>query len=252
MGIEGLAIANLLNETIAFFVVLFLLIKFLEIDIKTFFSLPQKDDLSIFGNVSLGICIESLVKNVAYFFLIIGFINSLGSKEIGGYYLSMHLYWNFYLVPVLAIIEMSRALLARSSEKQTMQNILRVNLYGVGAVLLIWCILFPFTEKLFALFSTDKDVILFANQSFIWLFIPYILMSINMVIDSLFYSTGKTKYLAYQSLWTNILVYLNAYILYYFNIWQPTFISVLILFGIGILVDSFFTILYVNKVMKQT
>jgi hypothetical protein len=61
---------------------------------------------------------------------------------------------------------MSRTLLARSSERQTMRNILRVNLYGLGAVLLIWCILFPFTEKLFALFSEDKDVLLFPNQSF--------------------------------------------------------------------------------------
>jgi hypothetical protein len=76
-------------------------------------------------------------------------------------------------------------------------------------------------------------------------------MSINMLIDSLFYSTGKTRYLAYQSLWTNSVVYLNAYILYYFDIWYPTFINILVFFGIGILVDSFFTILYANRVMRQ-
>jgi hypothetical protein len=91
MGIEGLTIANLLTKMIAFFVVLFLLIRLLEIDLKTFFKLPQKSDLSVFGKVSLGISIQSLVKNIAYFFLIIRFINTLGSKEIGGYYLSMHL-----------------------------------------------------------------------------------------------------------------------------------------------------------------
>jgi len=91
----------------------------------------------------------------------------------------------------------------------------------------------------------------FAKQSFKWLLIPYILMSLNMLIDSLFYATGKTQYLAYQSLLTNGLVYLTAYVLYYAGFWQPTFTGVLILFGIGIFVDSLFTIGFARKVLRE-
>jgi Na+-driven multidrug efflux pump len=251
MGINGLAIANLLTELVTFLVISTLFIKALDINIKQFFRFPQINNFSLFGSVSLGIGIESLVKNVAYFFLIIGLMNTLGSKEIGGYYLSMHLYWSFYLVPILAITEMSRVLLARSSNNITSWQILNINLSRMGLVLLFWCATYPFVDDFFEFFSTDTEVLAFAKQSFKWLLIPYILMSLNMLIDSLFYATGKTQYLAYQSLLTNGLVYLTAYVLYYAGFWQPTFTGVLILFGIGIFVDSLFTIGFARKVLRE-
>jgi len=251
MGINGLAISNLLMELITFFFILPLLVNALGLNIKSLFRIPQKVDLSVFGKISIGIGIESLIKNLAYFLLIIGLINSLGSKEISGYYLSMHLLWSYYLVPILAITEMTRVLLARSSEKRTQWRILKVNLLITGMFLLFWCATFPFVDYFFNFFSSDIEALAFAELSFKWLFIPYILMSLNMLIDSLFYATGKTQYLAYQSLITNSLVYLTAYILNYLDLWQATFPSVLALFGMGIFVDSLFTIVFANKILKE-
>lgn len=72
-----------------------------------------------------------------------------------------------------------------------------------------------------------------------------------MVIDSLFYGIGKTKYMAYQAIITNGVVYFAAFLLYVSNIWTPTFTGIMILFGIGIVVDSFFTIYYAKIVLNK-
>ena len=81
------------------------------------------------------------------------------------------------------------------------------------------------------------------------LFVPYVLFSFNTVIDSVFYGLGKTQYMAYQSVLTNGTVYLVAFLLYAAGLWQPTFESVMALFALGILVDSFLTVFFLLKTL---
>ena len=83
------------------------------------------------------------------------------------------------------------------------------------------------------------------------LIIPYILLALNMVTDSIFYGVGKTQYQAYQAIITNGTVYVMAFITYLTDLWTPTFISIMILFGIGIIVDSILTVYYAFKVLYR-
>ena len=57
---------------------------------------------------------DNLFRNLAYFFMIVRLINHLGQDVIGGYYLAMHIFWTFLLVPVLALTEGARVLMANS------------------------------------------------------------------------------------------------------------------------------------------
>ena len=57
--------------------------------------------------------LDSLVRNAAYFFLIIRLLNLLGENAIGGYYLAMHIFWSFLLVPILALSESLKVLVAK-------------------------------------------------------------------------------------------------------------------------------------------
>ena len=81
--------------------------------------------------------------------------------------------------------------------------------------------------------------------------VPYVLLALNLVTDSIFYGVGKTQYQAYQAIITNGSVYIIAFILYLTGIWSPSFTSILILFGIGILVDSLLTVYYAYRVLYR-
>ncbi len=81
------------------------------------------------------------------------------------------------------------------------------------------------------------------------LIIPYMLLALNLVTDSIFYGVGKTRYMAYQAIITNGTVYVIAFIAYILGYWSPTFNSILIIFGIGILVDSILTVYYALRVL---
>ena len=80
---------------------------------------------------------------------------------------------------------------------------------------------------------------------------PYILLALNLVTDSVFYGVGKTQYQAYQAIITNGTVYAIAFIAYLTDLWTPTFNTVLILFGIGIVVDSILTVYYALRVLNN-
>ncbi|MBQ7746213.1 MAG: multidrug transporter, partial [Spirochaetia bacterium] len=58
------------------------------------------------------------------------------------------------------------------------------------------------------------------------------------VFDSEFYGLGKTNYLLFESLVTNIVYYGTAFILYLTDIWNPSLAGIALLFGIGNAFDS--------------
>ncbi|MDA1036209.1 MAG: hypothetical protein O3B65_04935 [Chloroflexi bacterium] len=68
-------------------------------------------------------------------------------------------------------------------------------------------------------------------------------------MDSVFYGMGKTRYLAYQAIITNGTVYVVAFLLYVADIWTVSFESVMVLFSLGILVDSMLTVVFLVKVL---
>jgi len=57
------------------------------------------------------------------------------------------------------------------------------------------------------------------------------------------------EYLAYQAIITNGTVYVFAFLLYVTGVWVPTFEGVMVLFSIGIVVDSILTVVFLVKVL---
>jgi hypothetical protein len=48
--------------------------------------------------------------------MIVRLLNLLEESSIGGYYLAMHIMWSFLLVPILALSESTKVLIANHSE----------------------------------------------------------------------------------------------------------------------------------------
>ena len=211
---------------------------------------PTFAGLGEYLRVGLGSGADSLIRNVAYFFMIIRIVNTIGSTEIGGYYVAVQILWSFMLVPVLAFADSAKALVANASDDlQRVKTLWYSSMLITAAMMVIWVALVPAFPTFAGALSDDEETVRWAVTAFGILFVPYVLFSFNTVIDSVFYGIGKTKYLAYQSLLTNGTVYLSAFLLYAFGKWDVTFEGVMVLFSLGILVDSFLTVAFLIKVL---
>lgn len=249
-GVIGVGWSTLLASVGLFIVGFGLLLWAKEIRLGALTTLPSFTDMRQYLRVGLGSGADSLIRNVAYFFMIIRIVNTIGAEEIGGYYVAIQILWSFMLVPVLAFADSAKALVANaSSDIAQVRMLWHASMLITAGMMVIWIVLAPAFPTFAGILTDDPATVGLAVTAFGILFVPYVLFSFNTVIDSVFYGLGKTHYMAYQSVLTNGTVYLVAFILYAAGLWQPTFESVMALFALGILVDSFLTVLFLLKVL---
>ena len=249
-GVIGAAWSTLLSSMLLFVVAMYALLATMRVSMSAFLSVPTFRDMWTYVRIGAGSGLDSLVRNVAYFVMIIRIVNSIGEEEIGGYYLSVQIFWSFMLVPVLAFADSAKALFANNSAQiERVRDLWRTSMIVVGAMMVLWLAFVPFWGIVAKALNPDDATVAYATTAFAILFIPYVLFSFNTVTDSLFYGLGKTQYMAYQSIITNGTVYVVAFVLYVSDIWQPDFESVMMVFGLGILVDSILTALFAVKAL---
>jgi Na+-driven multidrug efflux pump len=250
LGVLGVAWSEIVSGSCLFITTLILLRKIIFDKVKNLLSFFTLKDWRIYLRVGGWSGLDSLVRNVAYFFMIVRLLNLLGESSIGGYYLAMHIIWSFLLVPILALAESTRVLIANHSEDiLKVRQLFYAALIIGGIIVLIWLVLLPFWGDFAAFLNSNSEIVDFSERAMVILIVPYVLLALNMVTDSIFYGVGKTQYQAYQAIITNGSVYVIAFILYLTGIWAPSFTSILILFGIGILVDSALTVYYAFRVL---
>lgn len=213
-------------------------------------ALPSFADMREYLRVGLGSGADSLIRNAAYFLMIVRIVNTIGSAEIGGYYVAIQILWSFMLVPVLALADSAKALVANASnDLPRVKSLWIASMFITCGIMVVWIALTPVFPAAAAAITDDADARRWAVTAFGILFVPYVLFSFNAVTDSVFYGIGKTKYLAYQAILTNGSVYFVAFLLYAFGIWEATFEGVMLLFALGILMDSFLTMMFLVKVL---
>ena len=121
---------------------------------------------------------------------------------------------------------------------------------AIGAVLvLVWLMLLPFWQSFATFLNPNDEIVGYSVGALSVLLVPYMLLALNLITDSIFYGIGRTDFMAYQAIVTNGTVYVGAFIAYVTGFWSPTFDSVLLLFGIGIFVDSLLTVYFALKVL---
>ena len=76
--------------------------------------------------------------------MIIRLVNTIGSDEIGGYYVAVQIFWSFMLVPVLALADSAKALVANySGDIQRVRTLLYASMLITAAMMLVWIALTP-------------------------------------------------------------------------------------------------------------
>ena len=250
LGVLGVAWSDATASLCLFVTTLILLRSILFDKVRNLVSFFTLRDWKTYIRVGSWSGLDSLVRNVAYFFMIIRLLNLLGANSIGGYYLAMHIIWSFLLVPILALSESTKVLIANhSADIYRVRQIWYSALVIGGIIVLLWLIFLPFWGNFAGFLNSNSEIVDFSEKSMMILIVPYILLALNLVTDSIFYGVGKTQYQAYQAIITNGTVYVVAFLAYLTHLWTPSFNSILILFSIGILVDSLLTVYYSFRVL---
>ena len=253
IGVLGVAWADA-AANLALFVSAMILLRPVMLDkVRRWFSFFTFRDWRTYLRIGGWSGLDSLVRNVAYFFMVIRLLNLLGEDSIGGYYLAMHIFWSFLLVPILALAETTKVLIANHSvDIRTVQRLWYSALAIGGVVVVVWMALLPLWDNFATLLNSNAEVVRYSSKAMSLLIAPYVLLALNLIADAIFYGTGKTRYMAYQAIITNGTVYVVAFILYLADVWTPTFNSIMILFGIGIVVDSILTLYYAFRVLSDS
>jgi Na+-driven multidrug efflux pump len=250
MGVLGVGWSDLIASFLLLVTVIFLMRRTIFDKIKSVTSFFSLDNFKIYLKVGSWSGLDSLVRNFAYFFMVVRLLNLLGENAIGGYYLAMHIFWSFLLVPILALSESSKVLIANySGDINKIRKLWYSSLVIGGIIIVFWLMFIPFWNTVAVALNPNTEIVNVSNKAMVLLIIPYILLALNTVTDSIFYGVGKTQYQAYQAIITNGTVYVIAFVAYLTGIWDPTFTSIMVLFGIGIVVDSIFTVIFAYRVL---
>jgi len=245
-GSIGIAYSELASSLFIFFIAL---IYFL----RNFFTFRWPSLKEIFLNfftVGFFSGLDSAIRNISYYYMILILLNKLGQNEIAGYYASITILGSILILLSIAIAESNRIFIANAKKNHTFILLFHLFLNLIATFLIFYYFYFNFKDLILDYFTTD-NIKYYTSLSLQYLLIPYFILTFNNIIKTIFYALGKTIYLFLQSLITNLSVYGTAYLLYYFKVYEPDFTSILIIFSMGIVIDTILTIIFAFIVLKK-
>ena len=246
LGVNGIAISNILVNAIILFESLYLLSKedVLILKKRKLNFAWIKDFLKI-GGIS---GFESFVRNLAYMVMISRMVNVV--SEQGTYWVANNFIWGWLLMPILQLGELIK------QETATDKNNISKNTLGyfglTTIISFLWFVTIPLWKPFMSNILAFKEV----NKLFelvLALVGFYVFFAFQNIFDSTFYGLGKTNYMLLESVVTNTIYYGIAFILYVMDAWAPSLIGIALLFGFGNVFDSvvsFVAYLYLLKKEK--
>ena len=172
--------------------------------------------------------LESFVRNIAYILMISKMVNIVG--EQGTYWQANNFIWTWLLLPILQLGELIKEEV--SSNKDNITSYFQLT----TAICVIWILSIPLWKGFLSVINCDDIDKVF---TLLLILLPfYVLFAYQNIFDSIFYGSGKTNYMLFESILTNTVYYGIAFVLYKINVWTPSLYSIAIMFGIGIAFDS--------------
>ena len=244
LGVNGIAFSNIIVNILLVATAIFLL---------------HKEGIMLFKKEKLSFCwmkefvkvggisgVESFVRNIAYMLMISRMVNMVG--EQGTYWVANNFIWGWLLLPILQLGELIKR------ETATNENAVKNNSLGYFAitvlVCVLWCITIPLWKPFMEHVLNFNDV----NKLFklvMVLLVFYMLYAFQNVFDSTFYGLGKTNYMLFESVVTNVIYYGGAFILYLCGVWTPSLIGIALLFGIGNAFDAIVSLVAYMYLLKK-
>ena len=225
MGVDGIAIGNIIANTIMGGLGIALLI--FEKQIKPAkYGKEDLPNLKDWGRVGLFAGGQQFLDNIIYALMICRMVNAVA--ESGNYWVSNNFIWGWLLIPVTCLVE-----IIRKDAGADGYNLRQKNYYSIITfVLLAWFALIPTYQWFFGTVEGIENPerifeIVVKNLGF------YVAYAYSQVPDAIFVGMGKTKYNAINSLICNIVYYGIWFILYKTGVVVMSMDMIIIMFGCG-------------------
>lgn len=245
LGINGIAISNIIVNLITFIITIFLLnLNGIKLLLNEKLDFGWLRDLVKKGGVS---GLESFVRNLAFILMISRMVNVVG--ESGTFWIANNFIWGWLLLPVIQLGELVKADVGEDGFLSVKNKSL--GYFTLTTVFIIfWLVTFPFWKPFM------KNVLQIGNYLDVFNIVVisvffYVLFAYNNVIDSIFYGLGKTNYMLFQSLIINTIFYGTAFVLYQVNVFEPNLRLIALMFAGGTALDSILTIIMYKWMLKR-
>jgi Na+-driven multidrug efflux pump len=244
VGVNGVAITNIIVNSINLVICLFLL---------------KKEDMSLFIGEKISFAwvkewfqvgkysgIESLIRNVVFSIMIIRMVNMV--SEQGAYWVANNFIWSWLLLPALALGDLIKKEVAENKNNIQTKTLGYIVITVIFTIL--WLVSIP-VWKPFLRIVMNVDVyetvyyIVLIQTAF------YIIFIFNHICDSTFYGVGRTDYMLIQSICIDVCYYGIAFILYLKGLFVPSLLSISLLFGIGMATDFIPTLILYFRMLKK-
>ena len=231
LGVNGIAYSNIIVNLILFVLSIYILY-------KEGFNLFNREKLTFswikeflkVGGIS---GLESFVRNLFYMLMISRMVNVVG--EQGTYWVANNFIWGWLLLPVIQLGELIKQEV--STNKDAIKNNTLGYFFITACICLLWCITIPLYKPFMSNILNFSEVDKLFNLVMV-LLVFYMCYAFQNIFDSTFYGLGKTNYMLFESVVTNIIYYGVCFILYITNIFKPSLLGIALMFGIGNLFDS--------------
>jgi hypothetical protein len=189
---------------------------------------------------------ESFVRNAAFVLMIVRLINVVG--EQGTFWITNNFIWGWLLVPVLALGELVR----RDAAQDVGRAVQNGRAYGLVtfAIILLWIVTIPLWRGFIEDVMGVNDSAAVFRLALISLGF-YFVFALNNIADSVFYGSGRTDLMLYQSLIVNIIYYGGLFVLFHLGMFVPSLTGIAVMFGAGIAIDSAITFVMYRRFSRS-
>lgn len=244
LGVNGIAVSNIIVNGVLFIVSIFLLYKQgVNVFNKDKLDFKWAKDFAKIGSIS---GLESFVRNIFYMVMICRMVNVVG--EQGTYWVANNFIWGWLLLPISQLGELIK------QETSTNQYAVKNNSLGYFVITLGVCLIWFITIPLYKPFM--KYVLQFSDVDKLFTLVLvligfYVLYALQNIFDATFYGLGKTHYMLFESVVTNIIYYGICFILYVTGVFKPSLIGIALMFGIGNAFDSIVSFIAYAFLLKK-
>ncbi len=227
-GVYGVAVSNIISNTLLSAVCILLLYKQGYI---RFCRFKKSDGAMLREWCKTGVFsgLQQFVDNLIYAVMVCKMVNMVA--EQGNYWIANNFIWGWLLIPVTALAEV-----IRSDCKNGYKNLRKFNYYFIAAAsAVLWAVTIPMWTPFFRYAQGLEN----AGEIFgiVIKLVPfYIAYAGCAIIDNIFVGLGKTGYNAVNSLIINIGYYGVFYILYRTSAITFTMNTIILMFGFGMVV----------------
>ena len=252
MGISGVAISFLLTKSLLLVIALAWLIHILEFNISSLITTSWCNQVVPLFRIGSWSGLETAIRMISYLW-ILAILNGLGKDEYAGFGLALWMIWIFFM-PISAVGTGTSVLVGNFlGEKRygDLRNILKTSIVlAIAFSLTIAITGFLWWHQVSLFLNPDPAIAGLSDTVFVVGFIGFIGYCLRIVLRSVFYGTGKTRYILYITCITNIGIIIPFCALTLAGIITPTYTMVVGVYLVVYVIEPIIAYLLVRKVMS--